>query len=59
MNFYQLIRGFKTHTQASDYAADLPKEAQARVVPYMVGKDQHLFAVDVHRFYIKDGGYRQ
>jgi hypothetical protein len=51
MNFYRLIGGFETHAEATGYAARLPKEARARVVPYMVGKDRHLFAVDVDRFY--------
>jgi hypothetical protein len=52
MNSYRYIGGFKTHAEASDYAARLPKKARAKVVPYMIDKYRYLFAVDVDRFYL-------
>jgi hypothetical protein len=53
MNFYRFISGFKTHTQASDYANHLPDYSRARVAPYMINKNQHLFAVWVDRRYLE------
>jgi len=52
MNRYALIKGFRTHEEATDYARRLPAHALAKVVPYSVGRDQHLFAVDVSRDYV-------
>jgi len=54
MNRYQLIRGFRTHDGAADYAARLPENAKARVVPYNIGQGAHAFAVDVSRYYVRE-----
>jgi hypothetical protein len=51
MNRYTLIKGFDTHAAALDYASRLPSHAIAKVVPYSIGRWQHLFAVDVSRDY--------
>ena len=54
MNRYQLIRGFRTYDEAVDYAARLPENAKARVVPYNTGKGAYAFAVDVSRYYVRE-----
>jgi len=52
MNRYTLIKGFETHADAMEYASRLPDIAVAKVVPYSIGQEQHLFAVDVSRDYV-------
>lgn len=52
MNRYQLIGGFEDWATAHEYAADLPAEAKAKVVPYSDRHHGHLFAVDVDRTYV-------
>lgn len=51
MNRYQLIKGFRSHAEAEDYAERLPLDAFPKVVPYAVGRDRFAFAVDVSRDY--------
>lgn len=54
MNRYTLIQGFRTYDEAADYAARLPENAKARVVPYSIGKGAYAFAVDVSRYYVRE-----